>query len=365
MADKFYVQRNDGNEKTGAKTNWAWYFGIFLLVLISVSFILPATGFATGKSRGIYFGKFGNRKIEYSISQDRTPSLFANIAEQYHERYSSMYSQAGSGSLDLARYSGYSEAFSAVLEHYAKLYYVEKSKLDISDKEATQFILKNYKSSESGKFNADWWKRLPQETKKLVREDAKDSIAVSHFDEDYSKIKDNSANLDFVIANLGEAKNFNMIFFDGDDAKSAAEGAIAKLNSGESMESVKAEGKDVIKVENTYKNYIANSFYPTRSSFGEMGALLSKIDSDTALRDGLFSLGLKSIYPDPIEISDGKWAVVEMDSLQTPEQSEVIKGSIEGRIKYLDSGDFSARIRKSPLCDDKFSDGYFKLFPMQ
>ena len=360
MADNFYVRRNNGNEKTGAKTNWAWYFGIFILVLISVSFILPATGFSTGKGNSVYFGKFGKRKIEYGLYPAK--SEYANIAEQYYDYYSSMFSSGGLDSQDWIRNMAYSSAFSEILNRYAKLTYAEKSKMAISDREASRYVVENFFKDSDGKFNSEYWKTISQDDKKAVIAEAKDSLTASHFDSDYSKIAKNDKNNQFIFDNLGEARNFNMIFFKGEDAKYLADNAISALNNGDSMENVKQEGQDVVKIENVYRDYSDGTFFPTRSSSGEMGQFLSKIGESKELCDALFSLDAKSAYSSPIEIEDGTWAVIEFDSNQTAEQSESVKGSIEGRIEYLDENDLETKIRTSKLFDDKFSEGYSKLF---
>ena len=67
MADSFYVKKVNDNGKKKAKHNIAWVIGCVVLILISITFILPSTGLMGLQRTKFVFGKFGYKEIDYSM----------------------------------------------------------------------------------------------------------------------------------------------------------------------------------------------------------------------------------------------------------------------------------------------------------
>ena len=84
------ADKSHNEKKPHKKKSFAWWAGVIVLILISITFILPATGISSlFVDSSIEFGSYGGEPIEY-----------ANGSDMYNQ-YSSLYMQYG-GLMDSA-----------------------------------------------------------------------------------------------------------------------------------------------------------------------------------------------------------------------------------------------------------------------
>ena len=84
------ADKSHNEKKPHKKKSFAWWAGVIVLILISITFILPATGISSlFVDSSIEFGSYGGEPIEY-----------ANGSDMYNQ-YSSLYMQYG-GLMEMA-----------------------------------------------------------------------------------------------------------------------------------------------------------------------------------------------------------------------------------------------------------------------
>ena len=70
------ADKSHNEKKPHKKKSFAWWAGVIVLILISITFILPATGISSlFVDSSIRFGSYGGKPIEYANGSDMYTSI--------------------------------------------------------------------------------------------------------------------------------------------------------------------------------------------------------------------------------------------------------------------------------------------------
>lgn len=191
-------------KKKGPKKNIWWVLGIIVLVLISITFILPAVNPIT--NRDIVFGSYEGRNISY------TDQFFQNQIQI----------AASSSSQDpstlMGAYSIYNQAFLATAYYYGldeigKDAGVEVTKPWID----RQIVTLGFYNDENGVFSQDIYSSTPEYNRNNIRSIAEGLVRPAIVSTDLAYVKTSDAEISFLQDLSGDVRSFEYIAITASD----------------------------------------------------------------------------------------------------------------------------------------------------
>ncbi len=206
-------------QKQHSKKSFLWWAGVAVLILISITFVLPATGISSlFQKDSIVFGTYDGKDIEYKYGS------------YLYNQVNSIASQYGSN-LDMSSlYQIWYQAYYSSVLHTALTEKAEAAGIKAVDKTINDYILNaGYYNDENGAFSSETYNSTDQTTKDLVYNAAAESVPATIVATDIASIISSKGEQDYVASLAAEGTAFEYVAFDS--AIYPDEDAIAYANS--------------------------------------------------------------------------------------------------------------------------------------
>ena len=139
--DEVKKPKNEKVKKSSKGKSIGWFIGVAVLILISLSFVLPQTMFYDTSSSTNSFGKYNNRSIDLTYD-----SYFYYMLQNYYSYYTQLY---GADVAQSYGYNIYYTAYQSALVHEALAEKAEKAGIQVSDQAIAEQVI-------SSGFYSDW-----------------------------------------------------------------------------------------------------------------------------------------------------------------------------------------------------------------
>lgn len=184
-----------------------WVFGIVVLILISLGFVLPATGFSTLKDTSIVFGKYDGKKIELKNGNFFYYQL-QNIANYYAE-------QNGGNLPNSAYFQIYYTAFQNAVVYEALNNMADKAGVKASsDAIADGIVSSGYWNNSDGQFDTERYNAASKSDKEYIRSYVSMSLPFQSVESDIANAKLSKAETEFIETLNSNTRSFEYIVID-------------------------------------------------------------------------------------------------------------------------------------------------------
>lgn len=282
------------NGKTAAKAtkekkphkSWAWFFGVVILILISITFILPTTVFSAGNSSRLVFGKYNGKKIELELDSYFYYQL-QNLANYCAQQYG--------GNLPTSAWAQvYYQAFQNAIVYEALTEMADDAGIHTSKSAISEAIIDSgYWNNENGEFDTERYQSATSSEKSEIQRQAELSIPYSYVLSDVMSAKIPQTEVDFVTAISSDARSFDYLVVGAQQYGNEETVAYANNNPEPFVQiglsvvtfQTETEASDAlaaIQAGTAFDDYVANSLDTYKSNNGSMG-LVFKYQLDNAL----------------------------------------------------------------------------------
>ncbi len=195
------ADKSHNEKKPHKKKSFAWWAGVIVLILISITFILPATGISSlFVDSSIKFGSYGGEPIEY-----------ANGSDMY-KQYSSLYMQYG-GLMDSA--SLLKLAYNKTVVFEALTQKAEEAGIYVSEDMINQRILADgYYNNEDGVFDESVYNAAGVAERTSIYNKVRNQLPSVTVDNDITTLVSSDAEKEFVASMASNGRTFEYVAFD-------------------------------------------------------------------------------------------------------------------------------------------------------
>ena len=178
------------------KKSIGWIIGVVVLILISVTFILPTTVFSGSSS--IEFGRYNGEKIELE---------YGNYFYNQVATLSSQYPMNAMNSLQIYMQAYYRTVFEMALRQMAEQAGIRTTDSTVND----AIIQSGYFNNEDGVFDSEVYRNASQMEKSAVRAQVEELLPSQMVLADITSVRTSDAESDFVAALNGNTRTFQYI----------------------------------------------------------------------------------------------------------------------------------------------------------
>ena len=195
--------KNSKKDKKHGKKSIGWIIGVIVLILISVTFILPVTVFSTSNTPKITFGSYNGEDITLEYTYD---NYFYNILVNL----ANMYQMNNQNVMQI-----YQTAFSEAVMNTALTQMADEAGITVSDKMLGQAMVQsgNWRD-ENGNFDVNAYNETPQVQRDAVRDQLRAALPAQVVLSDLATVKTSNAEQDFVMSLSSSPRAFQYITLD-------------------------------------------------------------------------------------------------------------------------------------------------------
>ncbi len=203
-------------KKNHSKKSFAWWAGVIVLILISITFILPATGVSMlFTSSGLEFGRYNGQPISYE-----------NGSYMYNQ-FMSLYSQYG---MYMSQETILQQAYYNTVLYEALTQKAEAVDLFVSEEMVNRGILDSgYYNNDQGVFDESIYQSTGVSERTSVYNSIQQSMPAQIVSTDISSVLSSQGERDFVSSMASTGRTFDYVAFDA--ASYPADRAVAYANS--------------------------------------------------------------------------------------------------------------------------------------
>lgn len=190
--------------KSKRKITPGWVFGMIVLLLIAVSFVLaPAIQAIIGPTNadGIVFGKYGKEDIKYA---------YGNYFYDQVQNYGSQYSNSG-GDPTQTLYQVWKSAYDSTVLYTAVNQLASKAGIIASDEVVNRAIIDSGAYNKDDKFDVELYQKATAESKASVEKSVRRSVPYQIVIDDIGSALSSSAEADYVAKMASEGRTFNYV----------------------------------------------------------------------------------------------------------------------------------------------------------
>ncbi|HKL59019.1 MAG TPA: SurA N-terminal domain-containing protein [Sphaerochaeta sp.] len=329
-----------------------WIFGMIVLLLIAVSFVLaPAIQAFVGPKNadGIVFGKYGKEDIKYA---------YGNYFYDQVQNFGGQYKNTGDNATQTL-YQVWKSAYDSTVLFTAVNQLASKAGLIAADEVVNRAIINSGAYNKDGKFDVELYQQATAENKASVEKSIRRSLPYQIVIDDIGSALSSSAEADYVAKLASEGRTFNYVDINAslypDEKASVYALQNKQLFYSMDLSIISVETEDEAK---TLSSAIANG----EKSFEE--AALSSSKDNYAVNEGkvgtVYYFGLTSNFKNPEDAAKlltaksgdivgpvegpGAWSIYRLDS--TPLEADYASPALLSTVKaYLASSE-------DPVVDD-------------
>lgn len=204
-------------ENHHSKKSIAWWAGVIVLILISITFVLPATGISSIFARdSIEFGSYNGERIEYKYGN------------YFYNQYVNLASAYGSDANNA--YNIWYQAYYNTVLHTALTQMAEKAGITAVEKAVNDYILQSgVYNGEDGAFSQSTYESTSSAIREQVYNAAKEDVPSQQVVTDISTVVSSDAEKEFVATIAATGRTFTYAAFDS--ASYPDSDAVAYVNS--------------------------------------------------------------------------------------------------------------------------------------
>ena len=195
-------------KKSSQKKSIGWIIGVVVLILISITFVLPATAFSGSGSSAVQFGKYNGKSIELTYD-----SYFYYQLQNYYNYYVQQYGEETANNYS---YNIYYSAYQSAVLHQAIMEKAEKAGIKVTDKQVSDAVVSSgYYSDGTNKFSQEIYGKATEMQKKQIVAWIKESLPAEAVTSAYAAGKVSKNETAFISSLSTEARNFEYIAITG------------------------------------------------------------------------------------------------------------------------------------------------------
>lgn len=185
-----------------------WWFGIIVLILISISFVLAPTleAVLSGKQgSGLVFGTYGKEEIKF---------LQGNYFYDQYQYYANQYKSSSETNSTQAVYQIWRSAFESTVIYTAVNQMAKKAGIIASNAVVNRKIIDGGYYNKDGKFDAATYNAATAEQKSSVETSVRRTVPMQIVVNDIASVLSSNGEQDFVAAMADDSKAFEYVAFD-------------------------------------------------------------------------------------------------------------------------------------------------------
>ncbi len=181
-----------------------WIFGMVVLLLIAVSFVLaPAIQAFVGPKNadGIVFGKYGKEEIRYA---------YGNYFYDQVQSFGGQYKNTGDNATQTL-YQIWKSAYDSTVLYTAVNQLASKAGLIAADEVVNRAIINSGAYNKDGKFDVELYQKATAENKASIEKSIRRSVPYQIVIDDIGSALSSSAEATYVAAMASEGRSFNYV----------------------------------------------------------------------------------------------------------------------------------------------------------
>lgn len=190
--------------KTKSKITPGWVFGMIILLLIAVSFVLAPAIEALVRPKnvnGIVFGKYGKEEIKYTNG-----NFFYDQVQNYGSQ-----TKTSTDNPTQALYQIWKSAYDSTVLFTAVNQLANKAGIIAADPVVNRAIINSGAYNKDGKFNVELYQKASAESKASVEKSVRRSVPYQIVLDDVSTALSSSAEADYVAAMASKGRTFSYV----------------------------------------------------------------------------------------------------------------------------------------------------------
>ena len=209
--------KGEKKEKKKHGKSIGWIIGVVVLILISLTFVLPTTIFSSGNSSSIEFGRYNGEKIELSYGN------------YFYNQLSSIMASGSVSNQNVMQ--AYQQAYYLTVLETALKQMSRQTGISVTDKMVDNAIVESgYFSDENGNYSSDLYREASAMEKSMLRMQLEETIPAQMVMNDITSVKTSKGEADFVSSFNDNVKAFEYITVDYNAYPDADAAAYAEAN---------------------------------------------------------------------------------------------------------------------------------------
>ena len=198
-----FPQKAKGEKKDRKKhgKSLGWIIGVVVLILISLTFVLPTTVFTGSGSSSVEFGRYNGEKIELSYGN------------YFYQQLASIMSSGAVNSQNMMQ--AYQRAYYMTVLETALRQMADQAGITVSDKMIDRAIIESgIFNDENGNYSSDLYREASAMEKSSVRMQLEETVPAQRVLTDISSVKTSAAENEFVSSFNDTVRAFDYITVD-------------------------------------------------------------------------------------------------------------------------------------------------------
>ncbi len=185
------------------KRSIGWFFGVIILILISITFVLPVSllGFSGGNA--ITFGSYNGQKIKFEASNNN----------YFYNQYAALMQSATDTSSLQGVYQIWNQAFSSTVFYTALDQMAQKAKIIAADSVVDEAIRKNF-TKDDGSFDSDAYSALDTASRAALKQQIAQAVPAQIVLNDMTTVLTSEAESEAIAAQNADGKTFKYVVVD-------------------------------------------------------------------------------------------------------------------------------------------------------